>query len=353
MLKNKVAIIGAGISGLSCAKALQNAGFNVSLFEKSRGVSGRLSTRVAETWQCDHGAQYFTARDARFASEVQTWVAANVAQLWQPRLNVFNGQKFTAKETDLTRQTLRYVGYPRNNAPAKWLAKSLHVLTESTVNAIEKKAQYWQINTIEHGLHPEQFDALVLAIPAPQAATLLRDMSASLFNLCNHVTMRPCYALMLRLNQSLESQFDGLFINTGILSWLARDNAKPGRDMLLKPKQETWVLHASSAWSQQHINEDKQVVAKHMLNEFKRIMQMAGAQIVLLEDATKNINHSANYDLHRWLYADCETYLSVGYQFDAAKKIGLCGDWLNGGKIQGAWLSGLQLAESIIEQNAG
>lgn len=352
-MESKVAIIGAGISGLSCAKALQNAGFDVRLFEKSRGVSGRLSTRVAQTWQCDHGAQYFTARDARFASEVQTWIAANVAQLWQPRLSVFDGEKFTPKETDLTAQTLRYVGYPCNNAVAKWLAESLHVLTESTVNMIEKKAQYWQISTIEHGIHAEVFDALVLAIPAPQAATLLRYMGGSLFKLCNNVAMRPCYALMLRLAQSLESQFDGLFIHTGILSWLAKDNAKPGRDMALKPKQETWVLHASSAWSQQHIDEDKPLVAKHMLHEFRQIMQIAGAQTLAIEDTIQNISHSANYDLHRWLYADCETYLSVGYQFDATNKIGLCGDWLNGGKIQGAWLSGLQLAESMIKQNTG
>ena len=61
-LSPHVAIIGAGIAGLSCAAALQQGGLEVSLFEKSRGPAGRMSTRRGDDWQCDHGAQYFTRR---------------------------------------------------------------------------------------------------------------------------------------------------------------------------------------------------------------------------------------------------------------------------------------------------
>ncbi|MGA8880775.1 MAG: FAD-dependent oxidoreductase, partial [Azonexus sp.] len=57
-----LALIGAGIAGLSCATALQQAGLKVSLFDKGRGPGGRMSTRRGDDWQCDHGAQYFTAR---------------------------------------------------------------------------------------------------------------------------------------------------------------------------------------------------------------------------------------------------------------------------------------------------
>ncbi|MFM2034129.1 MAG: hypothetical protein RJA32_764, partial [Pseudomonadota bacterium] len=71
-LKNKktVAVIGAGISGAACAFELQSLGFEVQVYEKSRGASGRLSTRRTETWSADHGAQYFTARDPLFIKEV-------------------------------------------------------------------------------------------------------------------------------------------------------------------------------------------------------------------------------------------------------------------------------------------
>ena len=87
-----IAIIGAGISGLSCASQLQQAGINVTLFDKSRGTGGRMSTRRGEGWQCDHGAQYFTARDPAFRAEVARWQAAGVAAPWQPRLAVFGGE---------------------------------------------------------------------------------------------------------------------------------------------------------------------------------------------------------------------------------------------------------------------
>ncbi|WP_230945853.1 FAD-dependent oxidoreductase [Burkholderia vietnamiensis] len=40
-----VAIVGAGIAGLACARVLADAGHRVTVYEKSRGVGGRMSTR--------------------------------------------------------------------------------------------------------------------------------------------------------------------------------------------------------------------------------------------------------------------------------------------------------------------
>lgn len=339
----KVAIIGAGIAGLSCATALQNAGFSVTLFEKSRGPSGRLSTRVTPQWQCDHGAQYFTARDALFSAEVERWLKAGVATLWQPNLQVYDGKSFTAKDSNHTLKTSRYIGYPTNNAPAKWLANNLTIQTESTVIGINQQAQQWQIKSTEHGLHPGYFDAIVLAIPAPQAAVLLNNISSSAYAISASVVMQPCFALMLHLGETILCEFDGLFINDGPLSWVARDSAKPGRSNQANTGSDTWVLHATSHWSNAHVDDEKEAVAALMLSEFVNIMQRSNAA----QHSIKIESHQ----LHRWLYADCEQYLNSVYHYDKANKIGLCGDWLNGGKVQGAWLSGLNLAQQIMKQN--
>ena len=64
----RVAVIGAGLAGLSCATALQAAGVVVRVYEKSRGPAGRMSTRRGDGWQCDHGAQYFTVRRSNGSS---------------------------------------------------------------------------------------------------------------------------------------------------------------------------------------------------------------------------------------------------------------------------------------------
>ena len=79
-----LAVIGSGIAGLSCATMLHRAGLEVSLFDKARSPGGRMSTRRGDDWQCDHGAQYFTARHPEFRAEVARWQQAGVADLWAP-----------------------------------------------------------------------------------------------------------------------------------------------------------------------------------------------------------------------------------------------------------------------------
>lgn len=344
-----VAIIGAGIAGLSCATVLQNAGYKVTLFEKSRGVSGRISTRVHDDWQCDQGAQYFTARDPRFNAEIQRWLAADVARLWEPALKVFDGRTFSPTSHEKDANTLRYVGYPRNHSPAKWLAQSLCVVTEITVTSIKKCAAQWQLTSKEYGVHPEAYDYVILSIPAPQAAAILKDSGSHLASLAEAVFMRPCFALMVNFKQRINCQYDGLFVNSGILSWVARDSSKPGRMTPSNNQTETWLLHATSDWSAANVDMPKALVSQLMFAAFMRILRCDSTLSAAELSEVKLEDYNYKYDLHRWLYADCKDYLTAIYQFDTAHNIGVCGDWLNGGKVQGAWLSGYHLAQALID----
>jgi len=86
VLKPSIAIIGAGLAGLSCATQLQAKGFKVRVFEKSHGPSGRMSTRDGDNWSADHGAQYFTARDPLFIEELDTWIKNSVVAVMPPFL---------------------------------------------------------------------------------------------------------------------------------------------------------------------------------------------------------------------------------------------------------------------------
>ena len=78
----QIAVIGAGIAGLAAAQRLKKPELGITLFEKSRGLGGRMATRRVEDLQFDHGAQYFTAKGPRFSAMVMQWGEDGHADEW-------------------------------------------------------------------------------------------------------------------------------------------------------------------------------------------------------------------------------------------------------------------------------
>jgi len=318
-----IAIVGAGIAGLSCATALQAAGHRVRVFDKSGGTSGRMSTRRGDGWQCDHGAQFFAADHPDFQAEIARWQQAGVAALWTPRLRIEAGAPLRARGSGAW-----HVGVPRMTAPARWLSSACAVSQKTTINAIAHAGQRWQLQSAEHGALAQTFDAVVLAIPAPQAAPLLHRVAPDLAGLAGRVVMQGCWTLMARFAAPLPLDFDAAALGQGPLAWVARDNSKPGRD-----GTETWLLHASTAWSEDHIESDAEFVSATLLQAFRA-----------LGGTTPQA-----WTAHRWRYASGSAQLPEACAWRAEPGIGLCGDWLNGGDVQGAWLSGRALAAQILQ----
>lgn len=319
----RLAVIGAGIAGLSCATALAQAGLAARVFEKSRGPSGRMSTRRGEDWQCDHGAQYFTARHPEFRAEVERWLQAGVAALWEPDLQVVGGNPQRFPDASLQ----RFVGLPRMTAPAQFLSRSLSVSAEAKIVELKRDTGGWHLRSAEQGWIDQPFDAVMLAIPAPQVVPLLRHPASELAIVAANAAMRGCWALMLRYPAPAGLPFDAAFVNEGALRWVARDSSKPGR-----PGPETWLLHASAEWSEAHLELPAESAAGELLHAFA---QIGGAP-----------PHA--WMAHRWRYADMATPLDHGCVWDRDRKLGLCGDWLNGGKVEGAWRSGRRLAQEAL-----
>ncbi len=325
----RIAVIGAGISGLACATALVEAGLPVQVFEKSRGVSGRMSTRRADGWQCDHGAQYFTARDPVFRAEVQRWIAAGAAALWEPRMRVYAGPG-AADWTPHVSSVERFVGTPGMTAPGRLLARGLQVHTEVCITGLQREGAVWRLHSAT-GVIDKEFDALMLALPAPQAQALLGDVAPALAAQAGSVTMRPAWALMLRFDAPLSLPFDAAFVNAGPLRWVARDASKPGRG-----PQDVWLLHATPDWSAPRLEWPSEQVADALQKAF---VALGGSS-------------SAQWQLHRWRYADTEGTLGQACVWDVALGLGLCGDWLQEDKVQGAWRSGRALAAEVLNASA-
>ena len=316
-----IAVIGAGIAGLSCATALQHAGFRVSVFDKSRGPGGRMSTRVGDGWQCDHGAQYFTASDPGFQAEVARWQAAGAAAPWYPALH-----RLDHDGSSVCSPMPRFVGTPRMTSPAKLLASALRLRSETLVTALRRDAAGWRLQAHDEGWLDGHFDAVVLALPAPQAAPLLRPVAPQTAALADAVAMAGCWAMLLQYDAPLGLGFDAAFVNHGALRWVACDRSKPGRD-----GAESWLLHASASWSESHIDLDPERVGTMLLAAFAEL----GAA------------PPQRASVHRWRYASTVHTRSEVFVWDGEQALGVCGDWLNGGTVEAAWVSGQRLAARI------
>lgn len=344
--RSNIAVIGAGLAGLSCARHLQDAGCRVTVFEKARGPGGRMSTRRGDDWQCDHGAQYFTVRDNRFRDEVARWEAAGVAALWQPRLAVLDASGSVAHKAPDS--VARFVGVPRMSAPAGWLAANLRVHSGRTIVAMQHDRAGWRLHSQEHGVHDDRYDAVVLAIPAPQATVLMQPLLPLTARQID-LGMAPCWTLMLRYRTPairFAPGYDAAFVNQGPLGWIARDGSKPGRQ-----GSAAWVLQATAAWSAQHLEQDSETVIAALLAAFAQLGAPPPDQVTA----------------HRWRYARAGEPQQNPQDHDGeggdramlreavwlpAVRVGVCGDWLGGGRVEDAWLSGRALAAQVLTSMA-
>lgn len=322
----RVAVVGAGLAGLTCARALQVSGHEAVVIEKSRGVGGRLSTRRTDLTQYDHGAQYFTARDERFETFVRERLADGSVAQWQPKLDPVLAQTITEPW---------YVGAPGMSSLGRAQAAGLDVRAQMRVQTLVRDAGQWQLH-LENGGALEGFDAVVVAVPNAQAVPLLQkhapDWSAQL----QQIPMQPCWTLMFSTAQALTELDAGLPPDSPI-GWWARNSSKPGRPSA--SGRHDWVVQASAPWTEANLETDKPDVERELLQAFWRELGVAPAKP--LQEPM----------VHRWLYSRRQAGLPALAEplWRPELGLGVCGDGLTHSRVEQAYLSGLQLAQTMID----
>ncbi|MBM1197368.1 NAD(P)/FAD-dependent oxidoreductase [Pseudomonas weihenstephanensis] len=321
-----IAIIGTGIAGLSAAHALHKAGHAVHLFDKSRGSGGRMSSTRSEAGALDLGAQYFTARDRRFVDEVQHWQAKGWASEWEPHLyNHKNGQLTPSPD-----EQIRWVGSPRMSAITRGLLEHLTVTFTCRITDLIRGEKHWHLQDAD-GKDHGPFSHVIVATPAPQATALLAS-APKLASAAAGVKMDPTWAVALAFETALDTKMDGCFVQDSPLDWLARNSSKPLRDN----QPDTWVLHATSAWSRQNLDLSKEAVIEQLHGAFAELMHVAIPAPIFTQ-------------AHRWLYARPAAAHEWGALADADLGLYACGDWCLSGRVEGAWLSGQEAARRLLE----
>ena len=321
----RIAVVGAGMAGLVVARRLAAYG-DVSVFEKSRGPGGRLSTRYAGEFEFDHGAQYFTARSDAFRTFLQPLLDTGDVATWQPTIAQFDGHQMTGQRHGNENEP-RYVGTPRMNRIGKRIAEGLDLRLGSEIAGMRRDEEGWTLEFADAS-RSGPYDWLILATPAPQTATLAHT-HPELVQFCTSRVMRGCFALMLGFEEPLDLEWQAAELRNSPIGWIAVNNSKPDRGA-----PYTLVVHTANDWADAHIDDDRDHVVELILDACSTIVG-------------SDVRAATHCQLHRWRYANADSSTGAAYFLDRSCRLAACGDWCIRGRVEEAFTSGDELANTL------
>ena len=316
----RIAIIGAGMAGLVCARRLVRAGLRPVVFDKGRAVGGRVATRISrDGFSFDHGAQFVTAHSAEFRDLLAEAIGADHASVWRP-----------VREDKARPDSAEWVvGTPGMGSLVAHLASSLDVSSGVEVTGLEQVGEKWLLHFAGDGA-PVACDIVVSTAPASQSRALFgveREIGVAL----KAVEMDPCWALMLAFEQRLDRGFDVIRPEGTDLDWICRDSSKPSRES----ERDLWVLHASPDWSRRNLELERDEAGALMFGMFKDLTHGSLPPVAAMS-------------AHRWRYARTSAPLGRPFSRSQDGTAYAGGDWSLGARVEAAFQSGEAIAGDVL-----
>ncbi|MEC7882850.1 MAG: NAD(P)-binding protein [Verrucomicrobiota bacterium] len=323
----KIAIIGSGISALTAARKLNNTA-DVTIFDKSKGIGGRIATRRADPFVFDHGAQYFLIKNNDFESFVSPFIERGIVKRWDAYFKEFEGGK-VIRERQWGQSFAHYVGVPNMNAFCKSLAENLNIIKNSKIHQVIKSDIGLRLvddKNIELGI----FDWVISTVPSKQAIDIL-PKNLNFIDEISSIKMSPCFTLMLGFENDLNLGFDAAMIHNELISWVSVNSSKPDR----KSNYYSLVIQSTNRWADKNLNLDRNFVITKMISEASNII-------------SRDLNKAVHKEVHGWHYANAPKR-DLGVYIDYEMKVAACGDWCMHGRVESAYLSGKKTAEKVME----
>lgn len=319
-------ILGAGLAGIAAAADLSRAGAMVTILDKGRTVGGRAATRRLNGQPIDHGAQFCTARTERFQNLLEQGRRDGWASIW------CHGYPLWREGQVLPRDD----GHPRWTFPdgirtlPEKIGHGLEVRTETTVQSVRRDAQGHWVATDTQG-QTVTGRCFVLNLPPTQLLTIAGDvLPVWLRDRVAQCRLAPCWAVAGLLENEFAGDWPAIELEDHpSLAWVARDHTR--RRSGAAPAA---VLHARGDWSETHLDDSPDTVRATLTEAARELF---------------GIQFTENTRVHRWRYAKPDTALGEPFLLDKTYSVGVCGDWCTGGRVEGALVSGWEIAAALTE----
>lgn len=310
----RIIVVGAGLSGLTAARELHAHGHTVTVFDKGRGVGGRLATRRAGNATFDHGAQFFTVRSDEFQKQVDEWLHTGVVREWCRGFESEDGHP-------------RYVGTSGMTALAKQLVQGLDVRTSTLVFSLAKQPNGWIVTTDDGVKH--ETDAVILTAPLPQSFSLMFSAGIEMPEELRGIDYDRTVGLLVTLASSQHGipHPGGLQNPDEVFSFIGNNEAKgvSGATAI--------TFHANARWS---------------LDNFERPLDELGAELLLAAQPWLQGGIVAHREVKKWRFATPQRVWPEPCWVHESGTLALAGDAFNGPKVEGAFLSGRAVARALL-----
>ena len=326
MAKKSIAIIGAGLSGLTVFHKLRNAA-DITIFEKSTKVGGRISVRVSRNFEFDHGAQFFTAKDKNFRSFLKPFIDCEVVKQWNARFAEINGSQIEF-QSKWGSEFPHYIGTPAMNSFLDSLSHNAQLIFETKVEGIKPHDDLWELYDNDHK-SLGCYDWVISAVPAPQTNEIFPRVF-DFWDTLSEIKMSSCFSLMLGFGEPIELGFDAAIVKNSDISWISLNSSKP--DRMGNPSV---LVHSSNEWADQNIDMEPKKASDHLLDTLSNTIDLPFETL-----AFKNIK--------LWRYANVTKQKNDRVFLDIENKLGACGDWCIQGRVEAAFQSGEKIARELL-----
>ena len=321
MTAARVAVVGGGISGIACARALLGSRVDVTVLDRGHRLGGRMATRTMrgtglpyDGRVVDVGAAFLTAQDPGFLEVVEGWSARGLLRPWTDTLEVVDVEGTRSTTTG----PLRYAAPAGLRSLVEDLAADLPVVVgPREVAEVARDGEGWSVDG-------DTVDAVVLAMPGPQALDLLPEAHPARARL--EEPWGPVLALVAAYDDACWPRFDAMFVNGWPdLAFVADDGRRRGDGA------PVLVAHSTGELAAAHLDDP------------------SGATPTLVDALTRAVGASAPprwTEVRRWSLARPLEAALDPFFLDAG--LGLCGDaWGRTPRVETAWLSGDSLGRQL------